>query len=79
MPIADLPDLGRRIRDQRKALALTQPEAAAMTGVSVALWSELEGGKRQNVSLGSVLRILHTLGLDLELVPRQRPAAPAPA
>jgi transcriptional regulator with XRE-family HTH domain len=74
--IDDLEELGQQIRGQRRALGLTQPDAASLGGVSVALWSDLERGKRENVSFGAVLRILQTLGFDLELTPR-RPHPPA--
>ncbi|MGH2356639.1 MAG: helix-turn-helix domain-containing protein [Gemmatimonadales bacterium] len=73
MRIDDLAALGQQIRAQRRALGLTQVVAAGLGGVSVALWSDLERGKRENVSVGTVLRILQTLGLDLELTPRRPP------
>lgn len=76
MRIEDLQELGQQIRAQRRALGLTQPDAAGLSGVSVALWSNLERGQRENVSLGTVLRILQTLGLDLTLTSR-RPQQPA--
>lgn len=71
MRIHDIEELGQQIRSKRRALGLTQPNAAGLSGVSVVLWSNLERGQRENVSFGTVLRIIQTLGLDLELTPRQ--------
>jgi transcriptional regulator with XRE-family HTH domain len=72
--IYDLEELGQQIRTQRRELGLTQADAAGLGGVSQVLWSDIERGKRENVSLGTVLRILQTLGLDLELTARRSSA-----
>jgi transcriptional regulator with XRE-family HTH domain len=64
-------DLGRAIRARRESLGLTQAAAAARSGVSTRLWSEIERGARPNASLASVLGMLQLLGLDLTLATRE--------
>ncbi len=70
-----LRDIGTELKRRRTELALTQTAAANLTGVSQRLWSECERGERRNVSFETVLRMLHTLGLDIDLVQRGKPAA----
>ena len=75
MQIYDMRELGEQIRQQRDLLALTQGEAAGLTGVSLRLWSEVERGQRDNVSFSTVLRMVQTLGIDLSLVTRGQASA----
>jgi transcriptional regulator with XRE-family HTH domain len=67
--------IGIAIRARRKEANLTAAEAASLAGVSRRLLVELELGKRPNVSLGALLRILQVLGLDLAVRPRGLPGA----
>lgn len=60
--IVSLEELGRRIRDKRKASGLRIDDAAALCGVSVDLLSRLENGK-SGVSTDRVLKVLDCLGL----------------
>jgi transcriptional regulator with XRE-family HTH domain len=71
VPIYDLNELGAILRRRRQALALTQGEAAGVSGVSLRLWSEVERGERPNVSFTTALRMLNTIGLDLEVRERR--------
>jgi len=57
-------DLGRIVRQARKALNLTQPQLALAAGVGVRFIVDLEAGK-PTVRLESVLRVLQSLGLTL--------------
>ena len=59
-------DLGASIRSRRKAMGLTQRDAAGLCGVGERFLSELERGK-DTVELGKVLQVLGRLGLALEL------------
>jgi len=68
-------DVGRQIRQRRKAVGLTADHLASMAGVSRRLLLELEQGKRPNVGLAHVLRILELLGVDVGLSPRGLPGA----
>jgi len=65
--------LGAAIRAQRKAAHLTATQAASLARVSRRLLVELEGGKRPNVGVAALLRILEVLGLDLEVHARGLP------
>jgi transcriptional regulator with XRE-family HTH domain len=75
--IANPRQLGTTIRTRRKDVQLTATEAAALARVSRRLLVELEGGKRPNVGMSAVLRILAVLGLDLEVKPRGLPGTRA--
>jgi HTH-type transcriptional regulator / antitoxin HipB len=57
--------LGKLVRTQRKALKLTQVQAAGLCGVGERFLRELEKGK-PTVELGRVLRVLIGLGIQLE-------------
>lgn len=59
-----LADLGRRIREKRKASGLRIDDAAALCGVSVDLLSRLENGK-SGVATDRVLKVLDGLGLAM--------------
>jgi HTH-type transcriptional regulator / antitoxin HipB len=56
------------LRARRRHLGLTQEDAADLAGVSVRFVHELEAGKG-TVRLATLLRLLHALGLHLELHP----------
>ena len=67
--------LGRAIRQARRDLGLTQAHAAGLSGVSPRLWNETEVGKRHQLGLDTLLRMMNTVGLDL-LVASRRVAPP---
>ena len=54
----------------RRQQGLTQRQAAELSGVSTRLWNETELGKRPGLALGTALRMIQTVALDLHLVPR---------
>jgi HTH-type transcriptional regulator/antitoxin HipB len=60
----DVTEIGRVIREERKAQGLRQDELAAASGVGVRFVVELERGK-DTVQLGKVLAVLAALGCDL--------------
>ena len=62
--VLSLVDLGRRIREQRKASGLRIDDAASLCNVSVDLLSRLENG-RSGVSSERLLRVLDGLGLTM--------------
>jgi transcriptional regulator with XRE-family HTH domain len=66
-------ELGRIIREKRRASALRIDDAAALCGVSVDLLSRLENGK-SGVSTERVLRILDRLGLAMLVVDKEQVA-----
>ena len=63
-------DIGNAIRARRKSQGLTQADAAALCGVGDRFLSELERGK-QTAQVGKVLRIVHGLGLTLQIGPKE--------
>lgn len=70
MEIRNTLELGALIRKRRKALGLTQLDAAGLCGVGERFLSELERGK-PTASLGKTLQVLNRLGLTVSVV---RPA-----
>ena len=58
--------IGRAVRDARRAQGLRQPDLAGVCGTSVRFISELERGK-ETAQIGRVLHVLRMLGLRLRL------------
>ncbi len=67
IPVDSLSDLGRLIREQRRASGLRIDDAAALCGVSVDLLSRLENG-HSGVGTGRLLKVLDGLGLAIVVV-----------
>lgn len=65
---ADHVTLGQAARARRRALGLTQETVADLAGVGLRLVHEVEHGKG-TVQLANLTRLLHVLGLHLELAP----------
>lgn len=70
-PLDSLSDLGRAIREKRKASGLRIDDAAALCGVSVDLLSRLENGK-SGVATDRVLRVLDGLGLAMLVIDKSK-------
>jgi HTH-type transcriptional regulator/antitoxin HipB len=68
--------LAAEVRTRRAALRLTQHDLAQLAGVSERFVRFVEQGKR-SVQLDSLLALLETLGLELQLTTRTRAAARA--
>ncbi|MDV8149881.1 type II toxin-antitoxin system Y4mF family antitoxin [Arthrobacter sp. B10-11] len=68
--------LAAEVRARRGALRLTQHDLAQLAGVSERFVRFVEQGKR-SVQLDSLLALLETLGLELQLATRTRTAARA--
>jgi len=73
MTVSGTRQLGAAIRSRRTQVRLTSAQVAAMAHVSRRLLIEVEAGKRPNVGLSAVIRILGVLGLDLDVNPRGLP------
>lgn len=65
LPIQDAKQLGELIRRRRRELGLTQTEVAEVADTNLRFLSELERGK-PTARLENVLRVLATLGIELE-------------
>lgn len=66
--------LATEIRARRKGLRLTQRDLADMAGVSERFVRFVEQGK-PSVQLDSLLAVLETLGLELQIATRRRRGA----
>jgi y4mF family transcriptional regulator len=64
-PIHDAKRLGELVRSRRRELGLTQTEVAEVANTNLRFLSELERGK-PTARLANVMRVLSTLGIDLE-------------
>ena len=56
------------IRDTRKRMGVTQKDLALTSGTGLRFVIDLEKGK-QTCEIGKALRIIHTLGIRLNLTP----------
>ena len=59
-------ELGRIVKKERKAMALTQADLALTSGTGMRFISDLENGK-PTCQIGKTLTVLKTLGLRLTL------------
>ena len=66
MRIDNINELGKLIRDTRKAQGLTQKDLALVAGVSVRLIVEFENGKRGD-NIDSVIKLCSLLGLKIDI------------
>jgi HTH-type transcriptional regulator / antitoxin HipB len=62
---------GKALRERRRLLGLTQEDVAVEAGVGRRFVIELERGK-PGASLEHALRVASLLGLEVDLVPRER-------
>ena len=68
----DIKEIGDIIRKYRKLSGLTQKELADLSEVGKTAVFDLEKGK-EGVQLKTLLRVLHTLNINLTLVPPFKP------
>jgi y4mF family transcriptional regulator len=65
-----LVDVGRKVRDRRKSLGLTQDDLADLARCSPRFVRALEAGK-PSVRLDKLRDVLDVLGLELDVTPRR--------
>ena len=65
--IKNAEDLGRVVREARKAQKLSQNDLAGMAGTGRRFIVDLEKGK-ETVQFGKVLRVLATLGVSVAAI-----------
>ncbi|MDR1918033.1 MAG: helix-turn-helix domain-containing protein [Tannerellaceae bacterium] len=58
--------LGNIIKERRKTLSVTQRELSALAGVGINTLTKIERGEA-NPSLNVIIRILNTLGLEIDI------------
>jgi y4mF family transcriptional regulator len=61
-------EIGKQVREARKALKVTQKDLALTSGTGLRFIIELEKGK-ETCQIGKVLTVLQTLGIHLQLTP----------
>ncbi len=67
--VATVADIGRLAREKRKSQQATIELLSNYSNLSPRFISEFERGK-ETAEIGKVLKALHSLGLDLAIVPR---------
>lgn len=67
--VATVADIGRLAREKRKSQQATIELLSHYANLSPRFISEFERGK-ETAEIGKVLKALHSLGLDLAIVPR---------
>ncbi len=66
----DIQTIGKKIRQKRKTLKLTQRQVAGLCNVGTRFLSELENGK-PTAEIGLVMKVLNNLGMDLNISERR--------
>lgn len=61
--------LAQVVRNQRKALRLTQQEVSALAGCGPVFIYDLESGKKTTLRLDKLMDVLTVIGLQLKLEP----------
>jgi y4mF family transcriptional regulator len=67
--VTSVTDIGRMVREKRKADGLTIAKAAALCNVGYRFLSNVENGKA-TAHIGKVLQVLTCLGLELSIESR---------
>ena len=62
--IQNTAELGRKVRELRRAQKITQAQLAGLANTGIRFISDLENGK-ETCHIGKVLRVLETLGVDM--------------
>lgn len=65
-----LSEIGMKVREKRKEMGITQAELSKQAKMSRTTLSKLENGYFGNISVATLDNILSTLGLTIELKPR---------
>ncbi len=68
VPVEAMRDLGELLRLRRERLGLRQQDAARQVPVSHRLWCEVENFKRHEVGAATLLRMLRSVGIRVQLV-----------
>ncbi len=70
-------DIGKTIRQTRKAMTITQKDLALTSGTGLRFIIDLEKGK-ETCQLGKTLTVLQTLGIKIDLTPPVSTQQPFP-
>jgi len=64
-------NIGSKIKEYRKNKNLTQQELAQEVGITRQTLSKLEKGEISKISLGTFIKILEALDLELEIIEKR--------
>lgn len=64
MKVRTSADIGKAVRARRKAIKMTQADAAGLSGVGIRFLSELENGK-PTLEIDKVLKVASVMGFDI--------------
>lgn len=67
MRLASIADIAAAVRGRRVDLGLSQGDLAEQAGVSRRWVNQFEAGGRTTAEIGTILRVLDALGLDLQV------------
>jgi transcriptional regulator with XRE-family HTH domain len=67
--IMRLPEIGQRIKEQRRALGLTQEQLAKLSELSRTTINQMENGTLVDLGYAKLSNLLSVLGLDLQARP----------
>lgn len=67
MRLASIADIAAAVRGRRMDLGLSQGDLAERAGVSRRWVNQFEAGGRTTAEVGTILRVLDALGLDLQV------------
>jgi len=59
---------GHRVRELRTRIGLSQPDVAALSGLSTGTIGNIEGGKRPTLTVNPACRLAAALGVRLEVI-----------
>lgn len=68
-------EIGAQIRQARKARGLTQATLAARSGIARETLSQLESGTARDLGIAKILRLLHEVGLEVQILESTAPVA----
>lgn len=67
LDVRSLADIGAAVRAERTRRGLTQAELADMLGVGRRFLSDVEGGKKERLDAGLLLKVLLKIGYTVRL------------
>lgn len=70
--ISNIKDLGEAFLRYRELNKMSQETMAGLMGVSRKVLSEIENGKKETFQIGKILQMLHRLGFEIRIVPKER-------
>ena len=70
--ISNIKDLSEAFLSYREKNKMSQENMAGLMGVSRKVLSEIENGKKETFQIGKIFQMLHRLGFEIRIVPKER-------